>query len=441
MVDLVPVFPRVRSGRWVPQLVLRCDRSGVVGVAVIDRVWDLRSVDVAVADRDQVATVLGDVAAVRRWLDGVEVACAARLSVLAVGCPSMFPEQITATATRSSLRHGSRVADRAVTAAHGPRARSSVGRRRRRRRPCRRGHRRPARADPAQRRLLAGHGPQLAELAASIAHRTSSAAQLAALVRQIEADDGVAKLERQQRAVRLRTWIDKTTGMVRLSGEFDPDTGLALLGRLNNRVETLFHDRTPPHVPRRPARPTRLPPRPRPARPHHQHRHQRTGGGSGRAEMSIVIDLHTIIDGRHANSRVDYGVDGIDLPVDTIRRIDPLRRHHPRSSSTTTASCCRWAAPNDSPPPPNAGRLRAMYRWCAVPGCRTPVGRCEPHHCIDWDHGGHTDIDVLVPICKHHHDTIHQAGWALTLGPDRTLTITTPNGTTMTTGPPSDQWT
>jgi hypothetical protein len=81
-----------------------------------------------------------------------------------------------------------------------------------------------------------------------------------------------------------------------------------------------------------------------------------------------------------------------------------------------------------------------MYRWCAILGCRTPVGKCEPHHCDDWHDGGNTDIDDLVPVCNHDHDVIHAKQWKLSLAADRSLTITAPDGTIMTTGPPSEQW-
>ncbi|MCU1361041.1 MAG: hypothetical protein JWN99_2330, partial [Ilumatobacteraceae bacterium] len=86
--------------------------------------------------------------------------------------------------------------------------------------------------------------------------------------------------------------------------------------------------------------------------------------------------------------------------------------------------------------------LRAMYRTCAIPGCRTPVGHCTPHHCDEWlaDHGD-TDLDRMAPVCKRHHSLIHANGWTLHLAPDRSLTIRGPDGSTiMTTGPPTEQW-
>jgi hypothetical protein len=42
----------------------------------------------------------------------------------------------------------------------------------------------------------------------------------------------------------------------------------------------------------------------------------------------------------------------------------------------------------------------------------------------------------LLPVCQQHHDKIHNNGWHLHLAPNRTLTITLPDGTIMTTGPP-----
>src|SRR5262249_3210715 len=55
-------------------------------------------------------------------------------------------------------------------------------------------------------------------------------------------DDGIDRYARQRRETRLRTWTDLHTGMIRLAGEFDPERGALLTGRLHNLVETMFHD-------------------------------------------------------------------------------------------------------------------------------------------------------------------------------------------------------
>ena len=72
-----------------------------------------------------------------------------------------------------------------------------------------------------------------------------------------------------------------------------------------------------------------------------------------------------------------------------------------------------------------------------MPGCSVRYSRCKLHHIIWWRNGGRTDLDNLLPICTHHHTKVHDAGWNLTLGPNRELTITLPDGTIHNTGPPN----
>ena len=73
--------------------------------------------------------------------------------------------------------------------------------------------------------------------------------------------------------------------------------------------------------------------------------------------------------------------------------------------------------------------LRTIYRTCAYTGCDVAFDRCEIHH-IDWfEHGGTTDLHNLLPLCARHHHLVHEGGWTLHLTPDRTLTITRPDGT------------
>jgi len=80
--------------------------------------------------------------------------------------------------------------------------------------------------------------------------------------------------------------------------------------------------------------------------------------------------------------------------------------------------------------------LRAMYSTCAVPGCEVRFNRCKIHHIEWWRHGGRTDLDNLLPVCTHHHSLIHDAGFEVSLGPNRELTIRFPDGTVRNTGPP-----
>ena len=74
---------------------------------------------------------------------------------------------------------------------------------------------------------------------------------------------------------------------------------------------------------------------------------------------------------------------------------------------------------------------------CQWPGCEIPATWCDIHHVIWWEHGGLSDLDNFLPVCEQHHQKIHHDHWQLTLTPDRLLTIRFPDGSIMTTGPPT----
>ena len=81
--------------------------------------------------------------------------------------------------------------------------------------------------------------------------------------------------------------------------------------------------------------------------------------------------------------------------------------------------------------------LRGLYSTCSIPGCSVAYDRCKLHHLVWWRNGGATDLHNLVPVCSKHHHDIHDRGWVLALGPNRELTVTMPDGTVRTTGPPT----
>ncbi len=84
---------------------------------------------------------------------------------------------------------------------------------------------------------------------------------------------------------------------------------------------------------------------------------------------------------------------------------------------------------------------------CTFPGCDTPINWCDIHHAKDWHHGGPTDLDNLVALCRHHHGVTHRNGWTMTLDQHQTPHWTTPQGHHLTgqrhhrphnTAPPGD---
>ncbi len=421
-------------------------------VAVVTR---LVAVDAGSSSRDEIVAVLRDVTSCRNWLTAVEVACQSRLEELAEGDPAVNPDADNAAATNRSQRAGQAASRRARAARSAPEF-----------------EQRMAAGDLSGEHLdafiaalagmLAAARPRLAAVHARLAELACRMTveefreQLRREVASIEADDGRSRLQRQTTATRLRQWTDHRTGMVHLAGQYDPESGLVLASALQQRLEASFHAPHPPDAPDDPMEKQDF------LRAHALLSLIRgEGRGSGAPEFIVVIDEETLLHGRHATSRVDCGR-GIHLPVATIRdmagraRFVPvvidrhgvvIRQGRPVPSleqlrdSLTTPVALQAGRSRRFATRHQRRALRAMYRRCVIPGCHTHVSKTEPHHLIDWDHGGHTDIELLLPVCKHHHDVLHARSWCLTLDQHRRLTITIRDGAiVMTTGPPADQW-
>jgi hypothetical protein len=65
-------------------------------------------------------------------------------------------------------------------------------------------------------------------------------------------------------------------------------------------------------------------------------------------------------------------------------------------------------------------------RHCAFPGCQRPPRWCDAHHLTPWQHGGATDLDNLVLLCRRHHVLCHEGGWQLKRSPEDGTTHATP---------------
>ena len=62
-------------------------------------------------------------------------------------------------------------------------------------------------------------------------------------------------------------------------------------------------------------------------------------------------------------------------------------------------------------------------------GCDQPASGCEPHHVQHRSDGGHTSLDNLKDYCWwHHHVVLHELGWTLTVHPDGTSQVQSPDG-------------
>ncbi len=64
--------------------------------------------------------------------------------------------------------------------------------------------------------------------------------------------------------------------------------------------------------------------------------------------------------------------------------------------------------------------LATRYDTCVAAGCDRPYSWTELHHEDPWHTGGHTDLDLAVPLCGHHHRRIHDRQYFHRLETDAT---------------------
>jgi Domain of unknown function (DUF222) len=384
-------------------------------------------VDAGCTDCGVLQSAVGDLRRLKSWVEGREVAFAQQIAKV-----SSCPEKSLADAGNTSQRNSGRLLRRAGTAATVPEFGVSLG-----------GGRVSgehvdvltqtfASVTPVVRDQLIANGPRLAKLAEH-SSPDEFARSVRSEARRLQADsDGLDRLEGQRRAVRMRSWVDKATGMGHWSVILDPATWAGLENRLDGQVDAMFHDAHPDGCP------TDLVEKQSFLRAHALLALlDGKGAAVGRPEL-VVVEDHTNpdTDGRPS---LDWGVD-VDLPREFL---DALR---PRAAVYTIG--VRNGVVIEAPGVLNLGRstrlanraqrraLCGLYATCAIPGCRVRYSRTKLHHLIWWRHGGLTNLDNLLPVCDQHHQKIHHNGWLVSLGPNRELTITLPDGQVMTTGPP-----
>ncbi len=435
-----------------------------------------RRVDLRAARAVELRGALDDIRCVRARLDRVEAEVARRLETV-----TGTPERDVAKGAQRSNRHGAKVVARAAAMAKTPELSDALdagvlG-----------GDHVDVFAkvltalDGPVKALLTEPAPELIEQAATSGSTPEEfAASLNAAAEQITANGGISRLERQRRATRLRTWTDRATGMWRLSGTFDPESGVQIHGRLEAAMAAMFATKTPSTAPTdagerqdhlralallaltKGVGGSKAPPAGSKARPADPTEPEPTNEGAtdqptspdewdefaaevgtdsrrfGRPECVFVIDTTNL--GQDGKPTVDWGIP-VTIPWARVQDLC--------TNAAIRPIIVRDGAVIDADGELNLGRttrlanraqrraVRAIYATCAVPGCNVAFNHTKPHHVHWWRHGGPTNFANLLPLCSQHHHAAHEGRWLLTLGPNRELTIELPSGQTMRTGPPS----
>ncbi len=241
---------------------------------------------------------------------------------------------------------------------------------------------------------------------------------------QAQADDGLGDTTAKQAASEFRHWFDQNSGMGRFSGSLDPERYELLIAAVEQRCSSLA------------------------AAGDVEKNHNLAvaalvdlvdspeAGRDGRRRLPsilVVVDHETATQGPHAGS-VRQTENGHDIAAVSISRLAcdavirrvlldeagvPINVGHKHRTATDS----QWAA------------LKAQYSSCGWDGCTAPISWCQAHHIHEWEHGGATDLDNLIPLCSQHHHRVHEGGWSIELESDRTLQIYKPGGTHHVTVP------
>jgi hypothetical protein len=286
-------------------------------------------------------------------------------------------------------------------------------------------------AEGDKRKKLAAKADELVAVAKS-ATPDEFARRLRDEMRGLDEDDGRKKHQRQKSGSRLWHKSDPITGMGKIWMQIDPLSYAKFVARNDAMVSALFAERVPEGCPSDPVE---------------KQAFLRAmafiadlngeGPTMGRPEVIVVLD-GTVLDER-GDAVADWGLP-VELPRSVLEDLLP--------EGLVTPIVVKGGFVVHAPGRLDLGRttrlanaaqrrvLRALYPSCAVPDCAVPFRYCKIHHVVWWRRGGRTDLENLLPVCVGHHSELHRDEWDLKLQPDRTLTITMPNGDVMTCGPP-----
>jgi hypothetical protein len=373
------------------------------------------------ADRDELADHVRTVRELRTYLDAYEVRCARRSRELAELGRAEPPTSLLANHGGHSSKEAATAAERERVASQANSFEGALGNAE-----VSAGHLdalavASKHLDASQLEAFLDYEDDLLGAARSM-NVDAFARECRGLARQVVAasTDGAgdaAELDRQRAMSNVKRWVDKSTGMHHSHLELDPVSDAIVWGAIDAQLATVRQADGNARTPWKRMQVDAV--------------IAAVGSGPGVdrvPEIMVLTDHATLVDGLHANS-VCETVDGVPLPVSTVRRLCCDANIVPAVLGSDgeildvgrverTANRAQRRA------------LRAMHRTCADRDCTVGFSACRIHHVKWWWRDlGPTDIANLLPLCERHHHLVHEGGWTLTMTADRVVTWIRPDGT------------
>jgi hypothetical protein len=240
----------------------------------------------------------------------------------------------------------------------------------------------------------------------------------------LDADGGAVRSERLRERRHLGAGPTEG-GMVRVSGELDPESGEIVLTAMQAAVDAELRAsggkdlRTPAQ--RRADAWTELAQR-------YLDSPERPSVGGERPNLTLTVDVDTLQAGTGSGQLDHAGA----LTAGAVRRLacDAALMRVVTSGGSMPLDVGRRTAVI-----PAHLRRAVVVRdgTCRFPGCRRPHAWCDAHHVVHWADGGPTSLANLILLCRPHHRLVHDGGFRLALQ-DGTPTFRRPDGSVLDGG-------
>ena len=381
------------------------------------RLQRLEALDVSKLSAVEANAALRDLATIRGRADQIEAAVARRIAALHAEGQAVPVADALANSGHASRRTAEKAERRADTLGRVPALDAALGTGRVGAEHADALANATSRLSDEQRTTVFERDDEITELAT--AHSPDGFRQkMTKLIDDITNDDGRERAEQQRAAASASMKVDDGTGMHLLFAKLSPEQGNRIRRALDAEVAKMvkLHECAGLRRDQLMARALdRLVCGDGPAH------------GVGPAEVAVLIDYQTLIEGRHDDTVCEYS-DGTSIPAEQARR-------HACDAGIIPVVLGGDGQPLD------VGRarrlatreqrvaLRSMYRTCAIDRCVNHFDRCHIHHLDEWDHLGPTNLDNLIPLCSFHHHRAHEGRWQLQLdASSRQLTVRLADG-------------